>query len=1198
MKSSPSSNVDNIRKMFEKDLVSPDGKSYKNGLTSPLEPTVAETPSPGGSGVFSPGSVYAKALRSSSSKAKRALKSKPFKPKVFDVLSPVTSPEKPFDESPIAKFQTKSTEAAHNKENVRVPEKKTSQYVRYKSQKMKSDAPSLDCASPTHENKSKVAAPIPFLYPGSPEQGIVSPLGNDEYLSDEIALAEKLGMTEQQTMTTQSAVDSPMAAAEVDAMQYLSSPSAPVRRIAVPTYSDKKNEVAATLSSVCDEDTGPVKPSSLFRSAEKNNATRRSNYTDQVWAQEISDAAEAAALESKFHKSAFVEKSLRSEVEPETKPEVLKTTHAWDEESERPFDCSTEGALDESDQLLFLEEGKKDEKAKKYFACNSLRRSNPYTSKKGFSVKNELQGSSALTTSQILESLKILRGSKKDASESYAFDEKSAGEKFDDEPFAPMSFNADDEDNGWSGQARRVIRSASPKKREDRSLSDEKEERNWKRIALYICLLIVLVICGIFASLFASGVFWREEYGDVYADDWYEATSTATSHPTQYDYDSNVFEGSKVVACGNAVPITELDQTYYGSNWKAFWDPTIDTCGDQMSTGYAVWYSFTTNSSKLVEASTCNNADFDTQITIMSGSCDKTTCISYNDQGCGDQSLVTWFAEADETYYIMVHGYREASGTFGLALTESSHNDQCDNAVKLHEESVLAGTTAGALSSTQPPQCDDVEISKNGVWYTVDNISGFFRAELLHGYSDFTGQVSVYRSMDNADSGCSALVCEKGSSAGSVMWLAEATNTYYVYVNGNNGNAGDFDLFLGQNKAASCNFGPRIDPNSVGYIASTEGFNPQSVKSCGHRGYHTAPGVWFSVEGNGKVLEASTCGSSFDLDTQISVFGNGCDSLQCIGGTGQEHPCGEKGSVTWETQVGEIYHVYVSGRSGRVGDFVLNINDAPVADGSTCRGPLPLEQGVTSVQSNTTKVPLEFIERCSGSNAIQGVWHKIIGTGLTMTFSVCNNETDFDARITMFTGSCNGLTCISHTQSQCGVNDEVMITTHVGETYYVLVHGEHSSSFGNYRLDIGETEINDTCGTASTLVVSSAAKYFGNTLSAKKSSTDTCTGDVDEGSNALWYSFMGTGEIVTISTCSYLTDFDTDIRIFNGSCSDFECVSDIDNSYAVNKCGQQSRISFQSVSDELYYARIGGASPNDAGNFVLEVNPKSTFFGS
>mmetsp|Transcript_24422 Transcript_24422/g.51579 ORF Transcript_24422/g.51579 Transcript_24422/m.51579 type:complete len:1224 (-) Transcript_24422:2484-6155(-) len=1222
MKTKTSSNVRNIRKAFEKDFLSPVGKHYKNGSNSPLDRTVAETPSPAGTGMFTPASLRVRALPSTASKPSIALKLKS-----FDESSPIKSPEKPFDEeSPVGKCEVKrDIESTRDEENIDIQGEKTTQYVRYLNQITKSGVSSPERVSESLESKSKVTAPIPFLYTGSPEQVILSPLATNVSLSDEIAMAEKIGMAErlasvpesqQQTIMMQSFSPPEKVASEVDVLQFVASPASPVRRISMPSYRESVNKVVATPTSVEEEDIESVKPHSLFRSAKKDEEIRSSDKLDQILAREISDAVEAAANESKLYKSISVEESFLTEVTPEGEPGALDSKPLWktfdsttmlEEEAEEPFDCTNDSAIDnllESDQLKILEEGKSEKKSERSFVSKILR--NPNIKIKGTKTKKAQKGSSILTPDQLIETMKILRDSniQSSVSEMYAFDEKSTGEDFDDEPFAPLTFNAGAKNDDMTGRSGRTIQTGSPRNVERGSFSDEEGRRDRTRTALYICILIALVICGVVASVFISRALTlrsKEESnsGDSNSNTWDDDAVTAivTASPTEYMKDSNVFEGSKTVACENAVPITEMDRAYYGSNWKAFWDPTIDTCGDQMSTGYAVWYSFTTNSSKLVEASTCNNADFDTQITVMSGSCSETACISYNDQGCGDQSLVKWYAEADTTYYIMVHGYREASGTFGLTLSEAFQNDQCDNAVKFEEESVLAGTTAGASSFVQPPQCGDVDLSDSGVWYIVANVSGFFRAELLHGFTDFLGQVSVYQSMGDSNSGCNALVCEKGSSTDNVMWLAEATKTYYVYVNGKSGIAGDFDLFLGHNKAASCNFGTRIDSNSLGYLASTTGLNPQNVESCGYAGYHTAPGLWFSVVGTGDVFEASTCGSLLDLDTQISVFGNGCDSLECIGGTGQDYPCDEKGSITWNTEIGEIYYVYVSGRSGRVGDFTLNINHVPVADGLTCDGSLILEQGSESLQLNTATAPLVPVDRCSGSNAVQGVWYKIVGTGLTMTFSVCNDETDFDARISIFTGSCNGLSCIAHTEDRCGENDEIMITTHVGETYYLFVHGADSSSFGNYLLTIGETEINDSCKKASTLDVSSSAQYFGSTLSAQKNSAIGCSGDALSESNALWYAFMGTGDIVTISTCSYLTDFDTDVHIFSGSCSNFECVSDADNGYAVKGCGQQSSISFQSITDQLYYARIGGNSASDAGSFVLEVNPKSTFFG-
>jgi hypothetical protein len=44
-------------------------------------------------------------------------------------------------------------------------------------------------------------------------------------------------------------------------------------------------------------------------------------------------------------------------------------------------------------------------------------------------------------------------------------------------------------------------------------------------------------------------------------------------------------------------------------------------------------------------------------------------CVASNDDFCGDGSSVTWFAEANTTYKILIHGNNSESGTFGLNVS-------------------------------------------------------------------------------------------------------------------------------------------------------------------------------------------------------------------------------------------------------------------------------------------------------------------------------------------------------------------------------------------------------------------------------------------------------------------------------------------------------------------------------------------------
>ena len=1136
---SASANILKFERMSKKSFVSPDGRVKKNQFSSPLDDTVAETPSPVSTDSFSPDG------------------------RVSKILQKTESPSKPFDEAspdPNSKVQrdfdsiwndNDDIEDAHyqktkNIESVNVSGKKSTYHTRYLNEIMNGESP---------PDQGRIKARVPFRSAGSPTPNQSSAPS----LSEEIALAQKLGMAE----TLASAPESAQRALMIQSAN-------------PPSFVDVR-EFTATPSSDVSNLSYHATDTKLRFSAAENTHSKKLHFDkiDQILARGISDAAEDA-----LHETATQE---REELNSDTSSEV-------------PFDCVHETKIQD------LESGQTAKIDKKMSVRNILRDFNGSIA--GIMMRREARSSSDLNPNKVRGSANSLRDSSIQPPEANSSVGKSKRDSKEYDLFAPLTFETADKSINSSDPPRPTVQNEKPSGDKEPS-ADEEGRRFGLKTCLYIIILISLIIVGIIAVLIATGTisFWARK--EANAGDWdevddafyyYTSTSEATFTPTQVfkHSESNVFEGSEIVACNNAIPLTEMDKAYYGSNWKAFWDTSIDTCGDQMSTGYAVWYSFTTNSSMLVEASTCNNADFDTQITVMSGSCEKTSCVSFNDQACGDQSLVTWYAQANTTYYIMVHGYREATGTFGLTLSETSQNDQCELAEKLEDGSVLAGTTAGATSLSKPPTCDDVDLTGDGVWYEVDSISGFYRAELLRGYTDFSGQIAVYRSMDRANLRCDTLICEKGSSSGSAVWLADATYKYYIYVSGKNGIAGDFDLYLGRNKDSSCTFATRIDPNSVGFLASTKASNPQNVESCGYTGYHTAPGLWFSVIGTGGVLEATTCGSSLDLDTQISVFGNTCDELQCIGGTGQDYPCGDNGSVSWQTEKDEIYNIYVSGRSSRVGDFVLTINEVPEQDGFSCDGSLPLEIGSSTFQSNTTLATSESIDLCTGTSAVRGVWHEFVGTGMTMKISVCNEETDFDARISLFTGSCNGLSCVAYTQSVCGENDEILITTHVGVTYYLYIHGSDSVSIGNYLLTMEETVINDSCMMASSIELLGSPRYFGSTLSARSSTAPACNGASTSESPALWYSFVGTGEDINLSTCSVQTDFNTDVRVFSGSCSEFACVSDV----STTACEDRAMLSLQTTIDEVYYLRIGGTNADVAGNFLLEVNPKSRFFGA
>mmetsp|Transcript_8770 Transcript_8770/g.22037 ORF Transcript_8770/g.22037 Transcript_8770/m.22037 type:complete len:1589 (+) Transcript_8770:253-5019(+) len=872
---------------------------------------------------------------------------------------------------------------------------------------------------------------------------------------------------------------------------------------------------------------------------------------------------------------------------------------ASSEGDEIPFDCENDYSvlLDSQNDGIDIERGfaslpeLQSTKKRRHFSFRGMFR------KAHHPWAQELDGAGNAVPDEVIN--RILSSQQQSASPAELIDtyRRRKTEAFEDEPLgstaladgANMSFDTLEYRSKFPQSASKKGKYFAKKKIYNEEPEEVKAGRSRVMVCLYFSILIVLAACAVLAGLYFSDTLFNK---DGSATEMTIIDDVGTNSSTSLSSGSNLYEDDQVVACQNALPLDEMDRTYYGSNWKAFKDDDLNGCGDMLSIGHAAWYSFTTPFSRLVEASTCNDADFDTKLTVMSGSCGDLKCVTFNDEYCGHQSKVRWYAQRGTTYYVMVHGHRDASGTFGLTMKEAHPHDDCYEAKATDPGSVVVGTTSGS-HSTAPPKCDDVDTSIPGVWYSMDGTSGYQSAELLSRRNDVDGQVAVYRSMDEADAGCGALICDSGSSNGQVSWLAESNHKYYVYVTGqNNTDDGEFELFLGPDYKHYCELSTTVNPGSVGFLASTELSSQQNVPSCGYSGYHTAPGVWFTVEGTGEMLVASTCGSEGDLETEISVFSGGCGGLQCVGGTGEDLPCGPTGEVSWESIEGAIYHIYISGRGNRKGDFVLNLSQRLRYDGYSCNTSLPLDLTLPSIKSDTTFAPSESINVCPGFDAVRGVWHSFVGTGKTTKLSACNQDTEFEAIVSVFTGDCDGLQCVAHTTTTCGPNDEVLVTTHVGVKYYVLIHGPNSFAVGKYRLTIDDGPINDSCSLASEIEATDA-KYHGSTLSAKESTAEECDSGIDE-TTGLFYKVRGNGETLTFSTCNNATDFDTEITVYSGTgCSQLTCV---DNEDFV--CGEQSIVSFESVANETYYVRVGGgnSTTDDVGNFVLDVTVGRPFF--
>jgi hypothetical protein len=129
--------------------------------------------------------------------------------------------------------------------------------------------------------------------------------------------------------------------------------------------------------------------------------------------------------------------------------------------------------------------------------------------------------------------------------------------------------------------------------------------------------------------------------------------------------------------------------------------------------------------------------------------------------------------------------------------------------------------------------------------------------------------------------------------------------------------------------------GGTVSGSTVGNTIDTAPFCGSSI---------TAPGVWYSVVGNGNTLTATTCptgGGNGAYDTKLSVYCGSCTALTCVGGN--DDNCvgqGLSSTFAWCSQAGTTYWILVHGFGSATGAFTLAVNN-----GAMCSTPPPCGGG-------------------------------------------------------------------------------------------------------------------------------------------------------------------------------------------------------------------------------------------------------------
>ncbi|GGD34708.1 DUF7619 domain-containing protein [Flavobacterium orientale] len=247
----------------------------------------------------------------------------------------------------------------------------------------------------------------------------------------------------------------------------------------------------------------------------------------------------------------------------------------------------------------------------------------------------------------------------------------------------------------------------------------------------------------------------------------------------------------------------------------------------------------------------------------------------------------------------------------------------------------------------------------------------------------------------------------------------------------------------------------------------------------------------------------------------------------------------------------------------------------PVTAGQTYY--IAISSWATSTNSQSTLYTLSIVENTC--------------TNLTASYSVvsdCANGDQFNVVTTIANmGSASSITI---TSNQGGFSQ---VVTAPGTVQFgpfpngtpVVITSQNTTDpncFSN-----SQTLTQSFCPASNNLCANAVSVTCGTTVSqstvgATIAGAPSFTCGTSPGAGGLWYSYVGTGDIATMSLCN--SSYDTKIQVLTGSCGAFTCVAGNDDF-----CGSRSQVTFVSTLGTIYYVYVYGYSTSQ-GAFTLNVS--------
>lgn len=638
-----------------------------------------------------------------------------------------------------------------------------------------------------------------------------------------------------------------------------------------------------------------------------------------------------------------------------------------------------------------------------------------------------------------------------------------------------------------------------------------------------------------------------------------------------------------------------------------------------------VWFTFNGSGQPMTVTTDFPETLFDTQITVYEAGtvdpCISMTCIGTNDDiafPSNPRSRLTVNTTVGKTYLVYLDGYQGATGEFKIGIEECPipANDHCPNATYIECNSSVLGSSDFATEFEYVDQDCSADNGIEGVWFKF-----FGTGEEVTVSTNNPGTDPDYHITLCVYSGsCANFTYEAGGNLTnprpSVTLSTVAGTEYFIFMGGlcigfcgDTGPppsaypTGNYEIALScPVNNDFCGDAVDVSCNEIihGSTSGASGDDAVDLVSCDPDvDFVGGKGVWFRFEGTGDRLYASTNNNASAINSfnpEIAVFTGECGELTCINAS--DNTGASSNAFTSQiTEVGTTYYIYLDGEGSQSGQYEIAFGcETPNANCSTAH-----ELSCSAeMEGNTEFTSLNFSNAPDcGLGAFQpGVWFTMQGTGDYYKVSTDHPETNFDTRLRVLSGSCDGpWTCVgSNDDISYPVNtrSEVAFYSDPALTYYIYMDG-WSGARGAYKINLSCIPENDICASASPITCGET--LTGSTIYATGTGSNeqtNCAPNETELGTGVWYYFVGTGEPVIFSTDHAGTNFDTELMLYEttSGCSNLVCLDGNDDVDGFN-ANYNSSISLISEVGKTYYLYLDGHH-TAKGNYELTATCNGT----